>query len=195
MRTFSSTVQTILNSGNIKFFFLIKLSFNSNYYLTSHSGDITFGGDIYSANGGLFEVDSPRFSSVIDREAYRVVVLDNLNAMKSEIESNVVGKPIEVRLGFLDTNDEPITTSGDVLFVYKGYVDAPTVSNDWERKAVSFEGTSALADLDMVNSFITSRDGMDQVSGADTSFDQIYETTAIEVKWGKLDQSNVVGGN
>ena len=192
MRTFSSTVENILLSGNIDFFFLIKLSFNSNYYITSYSNDIVYNGDTYSANGGLFEVDSPKFSSVIDREAYRVLVLDNLNAMKTEIEANVVGKPIEVKLGFVDSNGNPITTPSDVLSIYKGYVDNPVISNDWEQKVITFEGTSALADLDMINSYITSRDGMDQKSLTDTSFDQIYENSAIEVKWGKIDQSNKV---
>jgi len=192
MRTFSSTVENILLSGNIDFFFLIKLSFNSNYYITSYSNDIVYNGNTYSANGGLFEVDSPKFSSVIDREAYRVLVLDNLNAMKTEIEANVVGKPIEVKLGFVDSNGNPITTPSDVLSIYKGYVDNPVISNDWEQKVITFEGTSALADLDMINSYITSRDGMDQKSLTDTSFDQIYENSAIEVKWGKIDQSNKV---
>jgi hypothetical protein len=192
MRVFSSVVEAVLASDDIEFFFLIKLSFNSNYYITSHGQDIVFDGNTYSANGGLFEVDSPKFSSVIDREAYRIVVLDNLNAMKAEIESNVVGKPIDVKLGFLDTNGDPITAPADVLSVYSGYVDAPTISNDWDKKVVSFEGTSALADLDMVNSFITSRDGMDQKSATDTSFDQIYDSSAIEIKWGKVNQSNVV---
>lgn len=192
MRTFSSTVESILSSGSINFFFLIKLSFNSNYYITSYSSDIVYDGNTYSANGGLFEVDSPKFSSVVDREAYRVLVLDNLNAMKTEIDNNVIGKPIEVKLGFIDSNGSPILTPADVLSVYKGYVDNPVISNDWDRKVITFEGTSALADLDMVNSFMTSRDGMDQKSSTDTSFDQIYESSAIEVKWGKINQSNAV---
>jgi len=192
MREFSSTVESILSSGSIDFFFLIKLSFNSTYYITSYSNDIVYDGNTYSANGGLFEVDSPKFSSVVDREAYRVVVLDNLNAMKTEIDNNVIGKPIEVKLGFVDSNGSPILTPADVLSVYRGYVDNPVITNDWERKAVTFEGTSALADLDMVNSFMTSRDGMDQKSSVDTSFDQVYESSAIEVKWGKIDQSNKV---
>jgi len=192
MRSFSNTVQTILASDSIEFFFLIKLSFNSIYYLTSHGSDITYDGNTYSANGGLFEVDSPKFSSVVDREAYRVVVLDNNNTMKTEVEANVVGKPIEVKLGFIDSNGSPITNTADVLSIYYGYVDNPVISNDWDEKVVVLEGTSALADLDMINSFVSSRDGMDQKSSTDTSFDQIYDNSAIEVKWGKIDQSNVV---
>jgi hypothetical protein len=112
--------------------------------------------------------------------------------MKTEVEANVVGKPIEVKLGFIDSNGSPITNTADILSIYYGYVDNPIVSNDWDAKLVVLEGTSALADLDMINSFVTSRDGMDQKSSTDTSFDQIYENSAIEVKWGKIDQSNVV---
>ena len=74
MRTFSAAVQTVLDSDLIEFAFLIKLSFNTTYYLTSNSHDLVYDGDTYLANGGLYEFDSPKFSTVIDRESYKVVI-------------------------------------------------------------------------------------------------------------------------
>jgi len=38
----------------------------------------------------------------------------------------------------------------------------------------------------LVRSFITSKDGMDQKSDTDTSFDEVYSGNEITVKWGKV---------
>ena len=52
-------------------------------------------------------------------------------------------------------------------------------------KLAIIEGTSPMSDLDLVNPFITSADGMDQKNASDTSFDEIYENSEITLKWGK----------
>jgi hypothetical protein len=194
MRTFSSTIQNLLNQTDIAFFVLIELNLSNNYYLSSLPYDIVYpagaGGNTYIANSGIFEYDSPKFSSVVDRESYKIVITDHLDTMKTEIEANVVGKPVTVRVGFLDSNNDPILTSGEVLTIYKGTVDAPSISNSFDNKLVTFEGTSPMSDLDIVNSFISSKDGMkNRVANsgvADTSFDRIYGESRIKLKWGKI---------
>jgi len=186
MRTFSSAIQTLINNETIKFFFLIELNFAQTYYVTSHSSDIVYDGQTYIADGGLFEVDSPRFSSTVDRESYRVVLADATNQMLSEFKNNVVGKDITVKVGFLDSNGLPLTSTADVIHIYKGFVDSPSISNDFEEKLAVIEGTSPMSDLDSVNVFYTSKDGMDQKDTADTSFDQIYGDREITIKWGKI---------
>ena len=66
MRVFSSAVQTLINSGNIEYFFLITLEFtNKTYRLTSYRSNLEFplnSNNIYLADGGLFEIDEPKFS-------------------------------------------------------------------------------------------------------------------------------------
>lgn len=94
MRTFSSTVQNLIDQDKVKFFILIKLSFSTTYYLSSLPYDVTYDGDNYTANSGILEYDSPKFSSVVDRESYRIVVTDFQDLMKAEIENNIVGKGI-----------------------------------------------------------------------------------------------------
>ncbi|MDB4378635.1 DUF2163 domain-containing protein [bacterium] len=186
MRKFSNVVKTVLASDSIEFFFLIKLEFTQTYYLTSYSSDIDFDGNTYSANGGLYEYDSPKMSSVVDRESYRVVIADLSNIMLNEYLSNVVGKPMTVYAGFIDSNGYPITNPSDVIMVYKGFVDKPTIQNDFEKKLAILEGTSPMSDLDAVNTFYVSRDGMDQKNLSDTSFDDMYQDIEIKYKWGKV---------
>ena len=106
MRSFSVAVQTVLDSDLIEFAFLIKLEFNSTYYLTSNSYDLAYDGNTYLANGGLYEYDSPKFSTVIDRESYKVVISELLNEMLPEFKSNVVGKSIEVFVALQDANGQ-----------------------------------------------------------------------------------------
>jgi hypothetical protein len=186
MRTFSTTVQQIINSGNIKFFYLIELNFSNDYYLTSYASDITLGGNTYQSESGLFEIESPKLSTVVDREAYRVVLTDFNDEMSAEFKANVIGKDIHVRIGLIDTNNNPLLNSNDLIEVYKGTVDTPTISIDWENKTAVIEGTSPMADLDSVNSFISSKSGMDQKSSTDTSFDNIFQDSEATLKWGKV---------
>ena len=186
MRTFSAAVQTVLDSDIIEFAFLIKLDFTSSYYLTSNSHDVVFGGNTYIANGGLYEFDSPKFSTVIDRESYKIVISEALNEMMPEFRLNVVGKPIEVRVALRDAAGQLLLDPADVMLVYKGVVDKPTINNDFDIKIAVLEGTSPMSDLDMVRTFITSKDGMDQKSATDTSFDEVYDKSEISFRWGKV---------
>ena len=186
MRNFSTNVQNVLYSDDVRHFFLIKLEFSQNYYLTSLPYNVNYQGNLYTADGGLFEVDSPRFSTVVDREAYKVVIADLLNEMSAEFRAGVIGKPINVLVGFLDANGAPLLTPADVIQIYKGYVDSPSISNNWDERLAVVEGTSPMADLDSVNVIYSSKDGMDQLSATDTSFDEIYDGAEIATKWGKI---------
>ena len=166
---------------------MIDLYFNSTYHLTSYSRDIDYGGNTYTSDGGLFEIDTPKLSSIIDREAYKVIVADLDDAMLADIRANVVGKDITVRLGFIDPDtNQPLLEPQNILYVYRGFVDSPEVVNNWESKLASIEGTSPMADLDMVNSYVTSRDSLKQRNNNDTSFDEIYDSSELDLKWGKV---------
>jgi hypothetical protein len=186
MRSFSSAVQTVLDSDRIEFAFLIKLSFTESYYLTSNDTDVEFEGDTYLANGGLYEFDSPKFSNVVDRESYKIVVSELFNEMLPEFRANVVGRPIEVKVALRNSSGELLLNSSDVIPVYRGFVDKPVITNDFDRKLALLEGTSPMADLDMARNFLASKDGMDQRSTSDTSFDEVYDSSEIEIKWGKV---------
>jgi hypothetical protein len=186
MRTFSTAVQTVLDSDLIQYAFLIKLNFNFNYYLTSDSYDVVYNGNTYLANSGLYSFDSPKFSTVVDRESYKVIISDLFDQMMAEFKINVVGKPIEVFVALRDANGALLLSTSDVLRVYKGYVDKPSITNDFYEKLAVLEGTSPMADLDLVRNFISSKNGMDQRSSTDTTFDQIYDGNEITLRWGKV---------
>ena len=103
------------------------------------------------------------------------------------MRANIVGKDMLVRVGLLDpSTNQPLLNATDVLTIYKGFVDKPEVIYTWDTKLATIEGTSPMADLDMINSFITSRDSMHQRNSNDTSFDEIYDSSELDLKWGKV---------
>jgi hypothetical protein len=186
MRTFSSNVQAVLDSDDIRVVYLITLEFDTTYRFTSYNSNIFYGGRTYLSDGGLFEFDTPKFTSVIDREAYKVVITDLIDEMAAEFKLNVVGKPVSVKIALLDSDGYPMLGTDDVLSIYNGFVDAPRITNDFEQKLAVIDCTSPMSDLDTVNAFFTSKDGMDQVSQSDTSFDEIFDNKEISLKWGKV---------
>ena len=164
----------------------MELNLNSDYRFTSYHSDLVYDGQTYLADGGMFEFDPPKFSSVVDREAYRIVVADQSGAMAAEFKLNVIGKPITVKVALVGTDGQPMLNTADVLSIYNGFVDAPSITNDFEQKLAIIEGTSPMSDLDMVRSFVTSKAGMDQHSSTDSSFDEVYDNKQTSVKWGKV---------
>lgn len=186
MRNFSAAVQSAMSQSHVDFFVLIELQFSNTYRFSSLPHDVVYDGNLYVADGGVFEYEPPQNSTVVDREAYKIAISDVSATMKAEIEANVVGKPVTVYGGVLDSNGDPLLSTDDVFLVYKGKVDAPSISNDFDKVLAVFEGTSPMSDLDFVRTLITSKDGMDQFSATDTSFDEIFDDQEIELKWGKL---------
>jgi hypothetical protein len=106
--------------------------------------------------------------------------------MSAEFRYNVIGKPIDVKVALMDINGDLMLSAGDIIDVYSGFVDRPSITNNFEERLAVIEGTSPMSDLDMVRSFMTSKAGMDQRSASDTSFDEIFDDKQITVKWGKV---------
>ena len=202
MRIFSSNVQSALNASKVDFFFLIRLDFNRPSgpiqaskikKFSNLPKDIIYNTETYTGSSGLFEYDSPKFSSVVDREAYKIVITDLINEISTEMRNNIVGHDIEVRVGFLDPNGEPYLNPQDVLLVYKGFIDRPILQSTQENKLAVLEGTSPMADLDMVRSFMSSKAGIglrsvidSEGNPTDTSFNFIYDNEEIMIRWGRI---------
>jgi len=187
MRVFSNNLQTLINSvDKLDFFFLITLKLNSTYRLSSLSFNTPYDGNTFLASGAILSVDSPKISSVLDRESYTIVVADPDDELLAEARTGIIGKSIEVRVGFFNSLGVPLLDVNDTVPVYKGYVDSPQINNDFESKTLSIQGTSPMSDLDLMRSFYTTSTGMDQFDVTDTCFDRIHEGYDLQVRWGKV---------
>jgi hypothetical protein len=199
MITFSNPIALQLGSGNIKYFFLVTIN---NMHYTNAPFNITMSNGItYFSDGGLSGVEPPRLSSSVDRASYRVIFSDSQFQFRSLFEEGITGKPIEVRVGFfnalfeeiLDSNNTPVDTGQifydirDSFLSYRGVVDTYSYSIDPnESVTVVIEGSSPMADLDLVRSFYTNKDTLNQYDSTDNSFDKVHEGSGVlKLRWGK----------
>jgi len=185
MKTFSTSVSQALSQDHVEYFFLVDLELNANYYMTTHAQDITVDGHTYGANGAIFNYDPPKQNSVVDRDAYKIAFIDPNNHLLQEARAGIVGKTVRIRAGFVHNTLGPLTSSSDLVYVYSGYVDAPSISNDFETKILSIECSSPMADLDAVKPFFTTKYGVAQYDTGDTCFDRIHDGYSLQLKWGK----------
>ncbi len=187
MISFSGNIVSLLNNASIETFNLVKLgTYNSTDFYTN----ITLSDSVtYLADGKLMSVQPPRLSSVLDRAEYVISFADPLLNL-SNLPETLVGKLLEVRLGFVDpATDTPLLSINDTILVYSGIVDACGYSkNTAALGEIVFDvkGSSPMANFDMARTFHTTRDFMSKIAPGDTSFDQVYDGAgAVRMAWGR----------
>jgi len=186
MRTLSAAALAALNLNSPKFFLLAEINFSSILRITSTSFDLTFNGQIFSSTNSIVSFGPPRVSSSVDREIYELSFLDHDNFFQSQLRAGINGKLLTVYAGFFDANDTPLLGASDVLVAYRGFIDSGKIVNDGSIKQGIILAASPMASLDVTGGYIVSKDGMDQVSTTDTSFDDVYVGgKSVNLKWGK----------
>lgn len=185
MRNFSANLLNALDQESIKFYILVEMFLNSTYRFTDAPFNITFNGNVYLANNTLYSYDPPRTSTMLDKEVYRVGLVDQDHTFQTEARLGINGRKFNVYAIVENSNGDLLNAPSDALVVYKGFVNSVSFSNNMTDKLAFIEGASPVAKLDMVKPIITSKDDMDLYSATDTSYDQIYKDSEIEIKWGK----------
>lgn len=187
MRKLSAAALAAINLDSPKFILLGKIELNSTtLYITSAASDMFFSGDTYSSQNTIVGFGPPRVSSSVDREVYELIFLDHDNLMQNEIRQGITGRLVTIYAVFFDENDWPLLGVDDVLLAYRGAIDAGKVMNDGSVKQAIITAASPMASLDSIAGYIVSKDGMDQISSTDTSFDDVYVGgKSINLKWGK----------
>jgi hypothetical protein len=203
MRTFSTTVRTLLNSGNVSAFYLTSISIptanvtgvtvansvvEGSYTVvkeTTNSYDLTISGlGTFHSDGGLSIVQGPRQSTAVDRETYTVTYVDPTFEKRALFEAGLTGSRLITRVGFFNTTSgtlsgyapgQPILEPADILIAYSGVIDTHgyTIDPDGGAVVAVLEAASPMASLGLSRPFYTSREAMKQVNASDTCFNQI----------------------
>lgn len=184
----SPVVAAVLSQPNPEAFYLVTIG---SYRTTSHFSDVTLSdGSTFVSDGRLLTIDPPRISTSVDRELFKLALSDDDDGLTSLLESNPVGAPFEVRIGFINTSTgQPYTNINDTVVSYGGIVDSVGQSiqtGELGDKQLIVNGASPMADLDAVRTFTGSRDYIRGIAPDDSSFDQVYEGSGqVNLKWGK----------
>jgi hypothetical protein len=198
MRQLSTNILQALASDDIRAIIAVKIVTQSQTLrYTDNPYDITILGELYQAGGLLKAVEPPKLSKVVDREAYKITLIDPEFSLRSLIEAGITGSEVSVYGVFFNTTeasiggvapDSPFLNSGDIQTAYEGVVDTTTLTVDASEGSVIIviECASPMASLDRVNSFHTTKESMSQRNNADTAFDEVFEgSKQVQHVWGK----------
>jgi hypothetical protein len=194
MRQLSSNVVALIANETISSFYMVLVRHYNDgmihFNTTSHFADVTLSNGItYLADGKLKSADPPQLNTTVDREQYKVILADPAFADGALLGQGLVGKVMEVRVGFINpATGLPYTDIADTFVSYKGRINSAAYLVDTEEGSVDLElvGVSPLISLDMVKGYYLSRDFVRQKDATDSSFDAVYEgSSAVILKWGK----------
>jgi hypothetical protein len=186
MRSLSAAALAALNLPNPKFFLLADLGFSTPVRATSLPYPVTYNSNLYSPDTAVVSFGPPRVSNTVDREVYELTLIDHNNEYQAYARAGINGKLLTVYAGFLNSAEQPLLGGTDVFIAYKGFMDSAAIVNDGQSKLLVIKAASPMGNLDATGGYIASKDGMDQVSSTDTSFDEIYSgSKPINMKWGK----------
>jgi len=182
MKNTPASITSALGQDVLRPYLILDMEFTTGTVrLTNLAYDITVDSNVYLSDGGLTEFSPPQLTSVLDREVYRIKLVDHGNTYKNYFESGVLGTPVTVRLGI-----EGNLTDFDIL--YKGRIDATfieTESSEYTKHAI-IECSSPFGALDRTTDRRTEKNTQRQINSSDSAFDRIYNSAdEITLKWGK----------
>jgi hypothetical protein len=202
MKTFSSTIKSVLSFDNIEGFYLLRITDVDGSVIfssTTHYTDITLSNNnTYFSDGLILSIDPPQLSSTVDREQYKIVLIDPTFSQSSKLDTTLLGKVLETRIGFVNNNNiaasetplgQPFTNVNDTFVLYKGRVDSVAYeidANELGEVKLAITGSSPLINLDQKNGIYISRESIRAANSSDTSCDETYQGSGvITLKWGK----------
>jgi len=204
MRKFSPNILAIGNTPNVTPSYLLELKFSdgSTFREADKNFPITIPGiGTFGASSGLIEYESPRQSSAVDREVYKITYIDPTFQFRAYFEAGLTGARVTTYLGLFNSTASPVMSGGvsippgqpltgaeDLIIAYSGWVDTQgyTIDPDSGTVIAVLEGSSPMASLDMSKPFRTTKEDMRTVNLNDTSFDEIYTgVSRVSYAWGK----------
>lgn len=211
MRALSSVVINRLEANSMDIFYIVQVSSAADTFNhTTARMDITIpdfnvvGTPVtFLKDNGLLKIEPPRLTSVVDREAYKILYSDPLFAFRSKFETGLTGASVIVYFGFFNTTNTtivdsegnsvlpgfPILSKKDLFLSYSGFVDTQgyTVNDQDGTVTAVIECASPMASLGLIKSIRTSMDSLRQYDALDTAFDQVYAgAKSVNYVWGKL---------
>lgn len=183
MKNTPSSITTALIQGLAEPFLILEMEFTSGTVrLTNLPYNIQIGGETYLADGGLTNLDPPQLTSILDREVYRIRLVDFSNEYKTFFDNGALGTPVVVKLGIAGN-------TSDLDIVYKGRIDGVSIeTNPSEgQKIATIECSSPFAALERTNNRMTDSTYQRSINSQDSSMDLVYAASKeVEVKWGKF---------
>lgn len=205
MRALSANFSTLIARDDASPFFLLRVlrtvttKHDTPVIMdTSNAFDIVVPGlGTFTASDSLKAIETPRISTSIDREPYRVSYNDFDSSKVALFEAGLSGAKMTAWVGMFNTTNatlggalpgDPLVNISDLLVAYEGFIDGQsyTVTPTEGTALASIEGASPVASLGMTRPYTTTKDFLRRLNVSDTAFDEVHiGSTKIAKLWGK----------
>lgn len=205
MKKVSSVVDNIIKNYSVEPVLLLKIG-GSNYLfdkrVTSSSYDVTYNGEVYTANSDITAITLPNTTQVVDKETYSIKLSDPFLEYKPYFDQGMTNTPIEVigllintTGGIISDSDgnfvDPniiITNIKDSISIYKGKINNAAYNIDYSEYTaeITINAVSELASLDNLGVIRVNPRYQKAKNPSDTAYDYIFDDRAtVSLKWGK----------
>jgi len=197
MKTISDNLKALLARDDIQPFLLIEIGPSGVQYFryTTLPYNLTFEAEVYTSQNNLANMDPPRLSKILDKEAYVITFVDPLYTLRPFFEGGtgqLIGIDMRVIGGFINSTASPIFGTnpgqdfGEYFSLYKGFVDSANYSVTEDTVILSVEGASPMGPLDLRRTIVTSKEYIQREFPTETGYDQVYEgSQEVVLNWGK----------
>jgi hypothetical protein len=180
-------INTILNNPTIETFYAVKIG---SLCTTSYFRDITIDGQNFLADGRLVGVEPPVITTSVDRQLFRISLVDVGESVEQFISGSWVARDVSVYLIFVDQlTKQPQLGPTQVFKAYSGIVNSNSLSFDTQirgNRIYVVSCSNPMIDLEAIRAVYLSQDYIDKNHPGDTSYEQIYEGAGlINLKWGR----------
>ena len=131
-----TTIMNALNSDSIRVAEFLKLTLpTTNYYLCNAAAPITVNGNTYNALGSLLGIDEIQRSIKANSADLKVSINGiDPNNISLVLGADLKGSKIEIWRGFLDSNNQIITTPTQQFFKrYQGIINNIAIVEDYNE--------------------------------------------------------------
>ena len=180
----------LISKGNMAPFVMVRLGFDTPLLATDHSTHVIHesgqGAETYLNTAGLVSVSPPNALAEVSRDIFDIVFEDAEGSLKKILNTESVGVPVLVTMGFLSMPEAKMTSSR--LVIYRGRISSAGWRNEDDASIVSLKCTGPLSKLLQVTNRTTSDASQRRINPKDTAFEYSHDTSDERtLKWGDSD--------
>ena len=180
-RGLSATVKTTLASSNYFLATLIKLEFNTTYYLTNASTTITYSSNDYVSTGLFIKIGDLQDDSAITNSALDVTLTAVSTGIMSDLLTNgYVDRPVTIYLSLMSSDMAIIDAPFEI---FQGNVNSMTITEKLGSSILKLKVTNHWAKLDQISGRYLTKESQQRFFNGDLCFDRVSQT-GKRLEWG-----------
>lgn len=186
MIEFSDRLKELMANPQTTTFYLVRMN---DMYFTDFPTEIRDSqGQVYTPTDLLKGITQPELSGSVGRDLYKFTLVDAEGVLLGAIESNLVGSPVHIKIGFVDPNTGQPELN-DMFVIYDGFFESGAYSYDTSETGevlLEISCSNPMGDLDSADPIYCSDEAMRKLDVNDNSYEFLFVGSgSVILRWGK----------